>query len=98
MMLGPESDSASPVLGVLTERTAQLQSLKKNLEAAQDRMKVSSDKQPIERQFQVGDVFCSNYMHMHRRSFVNGHILCSPNRSSSHTKSWNVLVSWNVAK
>ena len=54
MMLRPESDSTSPVFGVLTERTAQLQSLKKNLEASQYRMKVSLDKQLIERQFQVG--------------------------------------------
>jgi hypothetical protein len=43
-----DSDSTSPVTGVLTERANQLVLLKKNLELAQQRMKKNADKHQTE--------------------------------------------------
>lgn len=50
-----DSDSSSPVADTLTERAIHMALLKKNLEAAQQRMKNNADKHRIEREFQVGD-------------------------------------------
>jgi len=50
-----DQDPASPVTGVLAERATQLSVLKRNLEAAQARMKTNADKHRTECEFQVGD-------------------------------------------
>jgi hypothetical protein len=51
----PAVDDQSPVAGVLTDRAAQLEMLKQNLAAAQNRMKSYADGKRTERVFQVGD-------------------------------------------
>jgi hypothetical protein len=64
-------DPSSPVAGVLTERAGQLALLKKNLEAAQKRMKGNADKHRIKKEFQVGEAVLLRLQPYAQTSVVN---------------------------
>jgi hypothetical protein len=54
-MLEETQDPANPLPELITDRTAHLEFLKKNLAAAQNRMKLKADKNRTEKEFQLGD-------------------------------------------